>query len=276
MEDFEAHLNRAFDRLQPDSSKRLCSSGDSPSSFVPESTSPLILSFFPISSRKRTVWKVDSPSQYILDRLFSHIAKDYGEGQKKWFHYNLASRSPGPRALAAYMFDGIYHQRITNGGSWTLRRMIKNENRTWRIAEETPKFLVACKGITIEDNAPSGTHSILVSVPQRQFLEWSVDEPFSVGVYYHPHRRTFVSSGFFVDKVGHAIVFQASIASNVSKAWLEERGIRRVTYVYVSPTRGPANEVSLPLEVDSDLDGFYNGVYHMALNYGECFLVLVQ
>ncbi len=279
--DFETHLERAFASLQPDSIMRSCN--DEPSSFVPESTSHLILSFFPIASRKRTVWKVDSPSKPLLDRLFSHIAKDYAEGQKMWFHFNLGSRSPGPRALAAYMFDGIYHQHVTNGGSWTLRRMVANENRTpsikqttrsWRTAEEAPKVLVACQKIIIEDDHQPNIS--MVSVPQREFLDWSVDEPFSVGVYYHPQRRTFATfDSFFVDKVGHAIAFQASVASwhNVSpsgKVWLEERGISRVTYVYVSPTPGPAS-VSLPLEVNSELDGFYDGIYHMDLNYGECF-----
>ncbi|KAF9048208.1 hypothetical protein BDZ89DRAFT_1057781 [Hymenopellis radicata] len=270
---FESRLPLAFNRLRSDSIARIVCV--EPSSFVEESTSHLVLSFFPVAKQTRTVWKVDSPSKSLRDRLMSRIAKDYEQAQKMWFRFNLDSASPGPRALAARMFDGIYHQHITDGGSWTLRRMVAHENRTpgakqtttrgWRTTEDAPKVLVACKEISIQDNHPSRIS--VASVLQRTFnLDWSVHEPFLVGVYYHcPQRRTFAAfDSFFVDKVGHAIAFQAGIASrslSSGKDWLEKRGVGTVTYVYVSPSPGPAT-VSLPLEVDSS---FYDCIYHMDL-----------
>ncbi|KAF8998638.1 hypothetical protein BDZ89DRAFT_741157 [Hymenopellis radicata] len=60
-----------------------CQRNNEPSSFVPESTSHRILSFFSITNRKRTVWKTDSLSRSLRDRLWTHIAKDYEEAQKE-------------------------------------------------------------------------------------------------------------------------------------------------------------------------------------------------
>ncbi|KAF9048103.1 hypothetical protein BDZ89DRAFT_1058044 [Hymenopellis radicata] len=275
---FESKIESALDDLERDAMARLRS--HEPSSFVPESTSHRLLSFFPVTNQKRTVWKIDSPSESLRDRLWSRMAKDYEEAQREWFYFNLCSKSPGPRALAARMFDGIYHTHITKGGYWPLRRMVVNENRTpsikqtvrgYRTVEDAPKVLVASKEICIKEDRDPSTSPVLVS--ERTFLKWSVDEPFLVGVYYHPQPRNFATfDSFFVDRTGHAIAFQASIANShsvspVGQAWLKDRGINKVTYVYVSPTPAPAS-VTLPLEVNSDLNGFYDGVYHMHLNYG--------
>ncbi|KAF9025779.1 hypothetical protein BDZ89DRAFT_1161569 [Hymenopellis radicata] len=276
MEEFEESLSAAFDRLETDSIRH--SFRRDPSLFVPESTSHLLLSYFPVDDRKRTVWTLDSPSPPLLKRLLSRINSNYKEAQKAWFLFNLGSSSPGCRAVAAHMFDGFYHQHLTSGGSWALRRMVADEdriprpnqaNRGWKTVEETEKILVANKVISIEDHHLASSP---VTVPEFSFDEWSVHVPLLLGVYHHPTQRTFSTfDSFYVDKIGHAVTFQASIskghgASPSGKAWLEARGISRVTYVYVTPRSGQ-DSVSLPLEVDSNVTGFYDSIYHMHLDY---------
>ncbi|KAF9050844.1 hypothetical protein BDZ89DRAFT_1108032 [Hymenopellis radicata] len=236
LEEFDAVLNHAFTFLQPNSIRKTFS--DSPSSLNSESTSQLLLSFFPLYDQDRTVWKFESPSPHLQQRLLSRIDNNYERAQKQWFLFNLGAASLGPRAVAAGMFNDFYHRDITCGGSWTLRRMertpsARQARRSWRTVEEAPKVLVADKEIRIADCKP---WSILVSsVPEQTFLEWPVHKPLFVGIYYHPTQRKFATfDSFFVDGIGHAITFQASISrwhdvSPSGKAWLEERGIRKVT-----------------------------------------------
>ncbi len=282
--DFEVALSLAFDLLQTDYMTTMFKT--EPSRVLPESTSHLLLSYFPVDNRNRTVWKLDSPSTQLRERLLARTYTNYKEAQKAWFQFNLGSPSPGCKAMAAYMFDGFYHEHITGGGSWALQRMIANEerhptvrqaHRSWKIVEGVGKVLIAEKAISVQDES---LVSIPVMVPDLRFDDWPVDVPFLVGVYHRPNKRSFPTfDSFFVDKVGHAITFQSSIAmqhgaSPSGQAFLEQRGIHKVTYVYVTPTAGQTS-VSLPLAVDSSFTGFYDSVYHMHLDYRKCLLTMV-
>ncbi|KAF9050845.1 hypothetical protein BDZ89DRAFT_593691 [Hymenopellis radicata] len=81
MTEFETSLMCAFDRLQPDSIKR--NLREVPSWFGPKSASQLLLSFFPVDDRIRTVWKVDSPSPHLQKVVlfsFGWICRSWSPG----------------------------------------------------------------------------------------------------------------------------------------------------------------------------------------------------
>ncbi|KAF8913690.1 hypothetical protein CPB85DRAFT_544935 [Mucidula mucida] len=214
-----------------------------------------LLSFLPLDDRKRTVWKVDSPSPHLHRRLLNKLDKNSKRAQQKWFDFHLDVSTPGSKAVAARLFDSFYHKHIIHGGSWSLRRMEpRSGNQNWRTVEEgARKFLIANKGISVADRKP-WRFLRPSSVPQRT---WPVDEPLSVGVYYHLTQR------------------KASISRRhepSGRAWLEERGIHQVTYVCVTPEQEEEEEeeeVALPLEVGSHIDGYFDCVYCMRLAYGS-------
>lgn len=237
--DYELRVAQEMHRLQTSSIQDALIL--EPSSF-PQSTNHLILSYLPVDDRKRTVWKIDSPSPHLHNRL-----RVLGSNPKqKWFNLLLKTSTPGSKAEVAHMFDAFYHNRIIRGGAWTLRRR---------------KVLIADrKGIRIADRKPWSILSLSPVPTCSSCDEW----PFQVGMYYHVTQHKFA---FFVDGIGHAILFQAR--RNEPKAWLEERGIHKVTCVYVTPKeeeeKEEGGEVLLPLE-DS---GFYDAVYCMHLEYGK-------
>jgi hypothetical protein len=85
----------------------------------------------------------------------------------------------------------------------------------------------------------------------------SIGESLLPGVYYRPsHSNHPTFDGLYVDAPGHAFGFQASIRGKhgIEKEgldWLRNRGITKITYIYVMPAglwQGPLLHVPVELE----------------------------
>ncbi|KAJ7227433.1 hypothetical protein GGX14DRAFT_555986 [Mycena pura] len=243
-----------------------------------DDVSHILFSAYPLTDTDRRQFRIAPSSAWALQEIFARLNDHVDLARKELFEICIGVSSPGPRSIAADLFDRHYHNRIIAGGVWALRPMIPPpptkrpvKNRGFKTAGPPDHILCAHRSIIIQSNAqsPPPPPSPPVPVPCVDFDPAQPPSVFQVGVYYRPLTRCFATfDSFYVDRLGHAIGFQASIGSKHDAKesgleWLKDQGIDHVTYVYVSPVQDEGREAKIMIPVNIKFDY----VYHMQIPF---------
>ncbi|KAJ7272618.1 hypothetical protein B0H12DRAFT_589057 [Mycena haematopus] len=190
--------------------------------------------------------------------------------------------TPSCQMWAAYLYDTFFQDYLVQGGRQPLRLFNKIPNakegarmHEWTADEnECGKYLKVDHGMVVVPSTellwlPAAARHLVTNKEQ----EPATGEMLQTRVYYRPTRRNFPTfDGFYVccHKQEHALRMQTSLAVTYTVRkqglqWLRDRGIKKVTYIYVTPDRVKAPTVTVPVEFEDML----MNVYHMVLDLGS-------
>ncbi|KAJ7503265.1 hypothetical protein B0H11DRAFT_1984751 [Mycena galericulata] len=237
----------------------------------------MLLSAFPVTDDDRRQFQIRSPSTAMYAKVLKRLHASDNEARLRLYRICVGVKTAGCRAWAADLFDQHFHDFLSIGGTWPLHtieqsagtRMGAARRRWTGRTEESGSFLKADKEMSIVTTGDQPQQPATVSrVTFDEANEPGVGSPLSPGVYYRPTRKNFATfDSFYIDNPGHALAFQASRAQEhdvkeEGLKWLEDRGITKITYIYVTP----ANSEGCPnLKVPVARENMFDFFYHMRL-----------
>ncbi|KAJ7217218.1 hypothetical protein GGX14DRAFT_440784 [Mycena pura] len=220
---------------------------------IPNETAHLLVSVFPLTNADRRQFRIGPPSHNIYLKLEDQLKITEEVARRELFETCVQANTPGSMSLAGEMLGQHFHDVITPGGMWNLRRLGAEGDKTKALTRtytvENGICNVALKVDQTMEIVPSDTGSQVpecISVPTQIWGKQRDDEPskLNVGIYYHPTRRNFPGAdSFYILEPGHVLLFQASVKAaphgltEEAVDWFEARGITKFTYIFVSPPK---------------------------------------
>jgi hypothetical protein len=253
-DEFDAKINSIT--VKPDDLRSLLHNSTSTrlDGSIPDDIAHMFVSVFPLTDADRRQFRIGPPSGDIYLKLKKRLKITQEGARREFFESCLQADTPGSRSFAGEMLGQHFHDLITPGGMWNLRRFNKGAQgnskavmRTYTvensISNVSLKVHKTVEIVTSDTQAPS----VFTSVPIQTWGNQVQDEPsvgatLGAGVYYHPKRGNFPGAdSFYILEPGHALVFQALVKASphgfTAEAvdWFEARGVTKFTYIYVSP-----------------------------------------
>ncbi|KAJ7212277.1 hypothetical protein GGX14DRAFT_448502, partial [Mycena pura] len=238
---------------------------------IPNDIAHLFMSVLPLTNADRQEFRVGPPSRDIYFKLEEWLEITHEVARRAFFERCLQANTPGSKSFAGEMLGQHFHDVITPGGMWNLRRLgaegdkTKALTRIYTVENGMSKPEVVLKVHQTMEIVPSDTPvPPRTSVSKQTWGRLRENEPSilnRVGVYYRPTRRNFPGAdSFYILEPGHALLFQGSVKASPcgiteeAVDWFEARGITKFTYIYVStPKCNP--QVQLPPAHEHKFEG---------------------
>ncbi|KAJ6588321.1 hypothetical protein B0H19DRAFT_203275 [Mycena capillaripes] len=129
---------------------------------INDNVSHTLFSAFPLTDADRRQFRIAPASTWALQEILARLNDHVDFARKELFDICIGVSSPGPRSMAADLFDRHYHDRISAGGVWALRPMIPPpptkrlvKNRGFKAAGPPDHLLCAHQSIIIQSIAQS-------------------------------------------------------------------------------------------------------------------------
>ncbi|KAJ6611350.1 hypothetical protein B0H10DRAFT_2056776 [Mycena sp. CBHHK59/15] len=273
---FEAEIDAVAATLSAEDIERVFLS-DVTKLTIPDHVGHMLLSAFPVTDDDRRQFQIRSPSTAMYAKVLKRLHASDDKARLRLYRICVGVKTAGCRAWAVDLFDQHFHDFLSFGGTWPLHAIEQSAGtrtdaarRGWTgRTEESGSFLRADKEMSIVTTRDQPQQPATVSrVTFDEAKEPVVGSPLSPGVYYRPTRKNFATfDSFYIDNPGHALAFQASLAQKhdvkeEGLKWLEDRGITKITYIYVTP----ANFEGCPnLKVPVARENMFDNFYHMRL-----------
>ncbi|KAJ7222362.1 hypothetical protein GGX14DRAFT_663408 [Mycena pura] len=246
----------------------------SPTAEVDDRVGHMLLSAFPLTDEDRTKFQMKSPTDYLEEKLLKQLNRTLIIALRKLYIVNVGVATPGCKATAADLLDKHHHGFIGLGGKWRLRKFTKVEGTSWQAFKDNSDWFLRADGkMTVsrevlvprtrsQTRATKFKRLTMVNFPSANVKQLQLN------YYYCPTDTTFDSC--YMDRKGHGITFQVTESDNShslktgGRAWLEERGITKFTYILVSgPKMGDPPSLTVPPDQEEKFDRFY----HLVLDY---------
>ncbi|KAJ7225958.1 hypothetical protein GGX14DRAFT_642108 [Mycena pura] len=273
---FEADIDKAARALEANKILQEIES-TSPSLAISDEFGHMLLSAFPLGDEDRRMCQIRSPSVAMRQKLFKRIGSSEQEGRGRVFRTCKGVNTPGCKAWTSDILNEDYHGYLLSGKTWSLFAMKKSPGQPdtragkpvathgWKSeTTECERFLETSIRMSIV-TARSQLQQQPPTASCRVFEKEEEPVDLQPNVYYHPRRKKFATfDSFYVDKPGHALVFQASaglthdVGAN-GVEWLAARGVTQITYIYVWPTGIEGwPEIQVPVDLEKVFDSFYH------------------
>ncbi|KAJ7272610.1 hypothetical protein B0H12DRAFT_588297 [Mycena haematopus] len=249
---------------------------------IPDDIGHVLLSAFPLGEdQDRRFFQIRPPCESMYRRVLKAV--DDVEADARLSLYRTCERvdTPGCQMWAAYLYDSFFQDYLVKGGSRPLRIFKKTllnakegaGTHEW-IADENEcgKYFKVDDGMDVVSSTdllwlPAAAQHLVMNKEQEPVT----GETLQPKVYYRPTRRnfpTFDDFYVFCHEQEHALCMQTSLevrhtANKQGLQWLRDRGIKKVTYIYITPGRVNAPIVTVPVEFEDMLIN----VYHMVLDF---------
>ncbi|KAJ7928967.1 hypothetical protein B0H13DRAFT_971088 [Mycena leptocephala] len=264
---FEVEIDDAARQFDAQVIERILRSADLTTITVPDAVGHMLLSAFPlVDDGDRCLYQIRPPSEAMMVKVLNRLDESEHEARLRMYRICVAVETPGCRMWASHLLDKHFHDFLLKGGIWPLHSFKKpttirlNSATHGFKAEEQPEgmFLRCHAGMALTTNETMPPN--IATTPSIEFNTSnlpSIGESLLPGVYYRPsHSNHPTFDGLYVDAPGHAFGFQASIRDkhDIKKEgldWLRNRGITKITYIYVMPAgpwQGPLLHVPVELE----------------------------
>ncbi|KAJ7476136.1 hypothetical protein FB451DRAFT_268202 [Mycena latifolia] len=222
----------------------------------------MLLSAFPVTDDDRRQYQIRSPSAAMSAKVLKRLN---ASARLRLYRICVGVKTAGCRAWTAHLFDQHCYDFLLMGGTWPLHAIEKPAGTR----QESGSFLRADKEMSIAATGDQPQQPATVtSITFDKDRELGVGQSLLLGVYYRPTPKSIATfDGFYLDKPGHALAFQASLAQEhdvnaEGLDWFVARGITKITYIYVTP----ANLEGCPsLKVPVARENMFDKIYHMRL-----------
>ncbi|KAJ7778492.1 hypothetical protein B0H16DRAFT_1879120 [Mycena metata] len=217
----------------------------------PDDVSHMLLSIFPYDDHDRCNFITGSPSTAMAWKALAILANDLPTARREFSEMRERKQNEGSRFWTAMLFRHFFHEVICAGGEWVLQPMKRQQdgpNDAWCEIDESggDYFFRADKELSTRGTNDALNHES-GSVPCVRLSTAEEDLDVNPNVYYVPDReKSPAFDGFYIDKPGHAFVFQASLTLDGHEIkppgieWLKAHGIDEIAYVLVTPARVPS------------------------------------
>ncbi|KAJ7102740.1 hypothetical protein C8R44DRAFT_808468 [Mycena epipterygia] len=289
----ESHNLTLFDGLVKEAAAKLVNDTDhimriiqlwTPNHSIDDKVGHMLVTPLPLRNKDRSQFRMASPTAYLQDLLILQLDTNLHTARRLLYVINVSVGTPGCKATAADLLDKHHHSFIGEGGRWSLRKFKKcplahsgAKTNLW-LAEDKDcdQVLLADGKMSIETVSKSKPKASPKSSPKSLAVTRTPTSELTrlhKHQFYRPRESNFPTfDSFYVNKKGHAFVFQASEADKThpvkdpGRVWMEAHDIDKFTYIYVSgPNMDKVPTISLPVEHESQ----FIAIYHLVLDYPD-------
>jgi hypothetical protein len=241
----------------------------------------MLITAFPLEDEDRRKFRLISPTPYLEEKLLRQLNYNVQMARRELYVMNVGEATPGCKATVRDLLNKHHHEFIALGGKWRLREFTKvgsASSTLWQASEDDSEWILEADGkmSVFRGAKPTRTPRKKRAVTEFAGLT-TVNFPVTrlkKDHYYLPSPTNIpMFDSFYMDETGHGFTFQASegdqkphTVNDGGREWLEQRGITKFTYIFVSgPKPGAPPSISVPREHAAKFDHFF----HLVLEYPE-------
>jgi hypothetical protein len=260
---FEAKIDHAAREFDTQVIEKILQSVNLTTINVPDAVDMLLSAFPLVDDGDRCLYQIRPYSDAMMVKVLKRLDESEQEARLCMYRICVAVETPGCRRWASHLFNKHFQDFLLKGGIWPLYSFKKSTTvrsntatNGWKAEEQSEGMFLRCHAgmkLTTDKTMPQNiatTQSIELNTSNPP----SIGEPLIQGVYYRPsHSNHPTFDGLYAD--APAFGFQASIRDkhDIKEGldWLRDRGITKITYIYVMPAgpwQGPLLHVPVELE----------------------------
>jgi hypothetical protein len=248
----------------------------------------LLISALPLTDRDRAEFQLRPLTPYLELKLLNRLNTNWDLAWRQLYAINASSQMPGCRVTARDLLGRYHHVFIGLGGQWRLRQFSRMDgdgsevstskrNNIWRASDEDSDWVLDAHDTVSIFRKPATSRLVRPSQSLRpeEFVRLTTvtfplaNNPTLEENWLFRPLETDVS--VYVDGEAHGVLFQVPAQSEGKqphvmddrggfRAWFEERGVTKFTYVLVSAPNAEdahAPEIEVPRDHEAKFDAFF-------------------